>query len=411
MLSRRAPRTWRGGCKVAASVVGQAFQPADPLSSGSSRPEGRLAGSEFPERRRAVAAGLTERKLDAFLVAFSPNLRYLTGFTGSNGNLLVTRGESILFTDPRYTIQAQSESGDCRIAIAKGRLVAAVATAIARLGLKRIGYEPARMTCDLYESLKSSLPMRASLHPVAGWIEELRMVKSPSEVERIRRSVQTNSQAFDLAVARLRPGARERDFAADLEYRMRRLGAEKPAFETIVAGGVRSALPHAQPTAAPLRAGDLVMVDMGAFVEGYASDMTRMLFLGRPDAKVKRTYKAVLEAQLAAIDAVRAGVMAARVDRAARATLKGRGLDRAFIHATGHGLGLEIHEPPRIGNREKTRLRAGMTITIEPGVYLEGWGGIRIEDTVLVTGNGCEILTTTSKELAILTSAAYERIV
>ena len=396
---------------MAGSVVGQAFQPADPLSSGSSRPEGRLAGSEFPERRRAVAAGLTERKLDAFLVAFSPNLRYLTGFTGSNGNLLVTRGESILFTDPRYTIQAQSDSGDCRIAIAKGRLVAAVATAIARLGLKRIGYEPARMTCDLYESLKSSLPMRASLHPVAGWIEELRMVKSPSEVERIRRSVQTNSQAFDLAVARLRPGARERDFAADLEYRMRRLGAEKPAFETIVAGGVRSALPHAQPTAAPLHAGDLVMVDMGAFVQGYASDMTRMLFLGQPDAKVKRTYKAVLEAQLAAIDAVRAGVMAARVDRAARATLKGRGLDRAFIHATGHGLGLEIHEPPRIGNREKTRLRAGMTITIEPGVYLEGWGGIRIEDTVLVTGNGCEILTTTSKELAILTSAAYERIV
>jgi Xaa-Pro aminopeptidase len=391
--------------------VGQAFQPADPLSSGSSRPEGRLAGSEFPERRRAVAAGLTERKLDAFLVAFSPNLRYLTGFTGSNGNLLVTRGESILFTDPRYTIQAQSENGDCRIAIAKGRLVAGVAAAIAKLGLKRIGYEPARMTCDLYESLKSSLPMRASLHPVAGWIEELRMVKSPAEIERIRRSVQTNSQAFDLAVARLRPGVKERDFAAELEYRMRRLGAEKPAFETIVAGGVRSALPHAQPTAAPLHAGDLVMVDMGAFVQGYASDMTRMLFLGQPDAKVKRTYKAVLEAQLAAIDAVRAGVMAARVDRAARATLKGRGLDRAFIHATGHGLGLEIHEPPRIGNREKTRLRAGMTITIEPGVYLEGWGGIRIEDTVLVTGNGCEILTTTSKELAILTSAAYERIV
>src|ERR1017187_10311281 len=150
MPSRREPRTWRGGCKVAGSVVG--------LSSGSSRPEGRLAGSEFPERRRAVAAGLTERKLDAFLVAFSPNLRYLTGFTGSNGNLLVTRGESILFTDPRYTIQAQSENGDCRIAIAKGRLVAGVAAAIAKLGLKRIGYEPARMTCDLYESLKSSLP-------------------------------------------------------------------------------------------------------------------------------------------------------------------------------------------------------------------------------------------------------------
>jgi Xaa-Pro aminopeptidase len=349
--------------------------------------------------KTTVAAGLAERKLDAFLAAFSPNLRYLTGFTGSNGNLLVTREESVLFTDPRYAIQAPAESRDCRVVIVKGRLVAAVAAAIAKRGLKRIGYEPARMTCDHYEALKSRLPMRASLQPVAGWIEELRMVKSPAEVERIRCSVHTNSRAFEQAVARLRPGVKEGDFAAELEYRMRRLGAEKPAFETIVAGGVRSALPHAQPTAAPLRAGDLVMVDMGAFVEGYASDMTRMLFLGRPGAKVKRTYRAVLEAQLAAIDAVRAGAPAGRVDRAARATLKGHGLDGAFVHATGHGLGLEIHEPPRIGAREKTLLRAGMTITIEPGVYLEGWGGIRIEDTVLVTENGCEILTETSKAL------------
>jgi Xaa-Pro aminopeptidase len=378
MSSPKGPRTWRGGGRVANRQRGP---------------------SVCATRRAAVAEGLAERKLDAFLAAFSPNLRYLTGFTGSNGSLLVTPAESILFTDPRYAIQAQLESGDCRVAIVKGRLIAAIAAAIAKRGLKRIGYEPARMTCDRYESLKSSLPMRASLDPVAGWIEGLRMVKSPAEVERIRRSVETNSRAFEQAVARLRPGVKEQDFAAELEYRMRRLGAEKPAFETIVAGGVRSALPHAQPTAAPLRAGDLVVVDMGAFVEGYASDMTRMLFLGRPDAKVKRAYRAVLEAQLAAIDAVRAGVAAGSVDRAARAVLKTHGLDRAFVHATGHGLGLEIHEPPRLGAREKTRLRAGMTITIEPGVYVEGWGGIRIEDTVLVTENGCEILTQTSKAL------------
>jgi len=365
------------------------------------KPRGKpeSASPEFAPRRRAIAATLAERKLDAFLVAFSPNLRYLTGFTGSHGNLLLTPSESILFTDPRYAIQAEAESGDCRIAIVKGRLVPAIAAAIAKLGLKRIGYEPARMTCEHYESLKASLPMRASLHPAAGSVEDLRMLKSPAEIERIRRSVHTNSRAFEQAAARLRPGVKERDFAAELEYRMRRLGAEKPSFETIVAGGVRSALPHAQPTAAPLLAGGLVMVDMGAFVDGYASDMTRMLFLGRPDAKVKRTYQAVLEAQLAAIDAVRAGVPAARVDRAARATLKAHGLDRAFVHATGHGLGLEIHEPPRLGAREKTRLQAGMTITVEPGVYLEGWGGIRIEDTILVTANGCEILTGTSKQL------------
>jgi Xaa-Pro aminopeptidase len=183
---------------------------------------------------------------------------------------------------------------------------------------------------------------------------------------------------------------------------MRRLGAEKPSFETIVAAGVRSALPHAQPTAARFEKGELIVVDMGALQEGYCSDMTRMLFVGTPGVKVKRTYRAVLEAQLAGIDAVRAGVRTAAVDAATRKVLKGYGLDRAFIHSTGHGLGLEIHEPPRLGKRDKGRLQAGMAITIEPGVYIEGFGGIRIEDTVLVTEKGCEILTPTSKELRVI---------
>jgi Xaa-Pro aminopeptidase len=258
------------------------------------------------------------------------------------------------------------------------------------------------MSCDAYESLKSRLPMRAALEPVKGWIEELRMVKSPAEIGLIRRSVETNSRAFEQAVARIRPGMTEQDLAAELEYRMRRLGAEKPAFETIVAAGVRSALPHAQPTAARLKPRDIVLVDMGAQQDGYSSDMTRMLFLAAPTAKVKRVYRAVLEAQLAAIATVRAGVSTAAVDRVARKVLRGYGLDRAFVHSLGHGLGLEIHEPPRLGKRDKATLQAGMAITIEPGVYLEGFGGIRIEDTVLVTENGCEILTPTGKELRVV---------
>ncbi len=360
-----------------------------------------MVNDQFEGRRDAVAAGLAERKLDALLVAFSPNLRYLSGFTGSNGNLLLTRERSILFTDPRYRIQAAQETA-CEIRIVKGPLAIALNAAIARLGLRRIGYEPARMTCDLLESLKAKLPMKASLEPALGWIEELRMVKSAAEIERIRRSVVTNSLAFERTVARVKAGMKESDLAAELEYRMRRLGAEKASFETIVAGGARSAWPHAQPTAARLKAGDLVVVDMGAIQEGYASDMTRMLFMGTPGAKVKRTYRAVLEAQLAAIDAVRPGVSAARVDGAARIVLKGYGLDRAFVHSTGHGLGLEIHEPPRIGRRDKTKLQAGMAITIEPGVYLEGFGGIRIEDTVVVTEKGCDVLTPTGKELRLL---------
>jgi Xaa-Pro aminopeptidase len=359
-----------------------------------------MQDNEFEQRRRAVAGALRERKLDAFLVSLSPNLRYLSGFTGSNGALLILPDEAILFTDPRYQIQASLES-TCRVRISKGPLLLDVAAAIGRLRVKRIGYEPARMTCEFYESLKVRLPLKASLEAVNGWIEELRMVKSHEELARIGRSVETNSRAFEQAVSRVKAGMRERDLAAELEYRMRRAGAEKPSFETIVAAGERSALPHAQPGAARLERG-LVVVDMGAMQEGYASDMTRMLHVGATSAKTKRMYRAVLEAQLAAIDAVRAGVRTAAVDAAARNVLKGYGLDHAFTHSTGHGLGLEIHEPPRLGRKDKLRLKAGMAVTIEPGVYVEGFGGIRIEDTIVVTERGCEILTPTSKDLRVV---------
>jgi Xaa-Pro aminopeptidase len=357
--------------------------------------------NEYQQRRQAVGEGLAARKLDAMFVAYSANLRYLSGFTGSNGSLLVMPDRAILFTDPRYQIQAAQEVS-CQVRIAKGPLVDSIAASISRLRLLHIGYEPPRMTCDWFESLEKRIPSRASLEPVTGWIEEFRTIKSPGELERIRRSVATNSCAFEQVLKRVRPGITEQDLAAELEYRMRRLGAQRPAFETIVAAGPRGALPHAQPTSAKLENGGLVVVDMGAVQDGYCSDMTRMLFLGSPGPKVKRTYRAVLEAQRAAIDAVRPGVSTAHVDRQARRVLKGYGLDGAFVHSTGHGLGLEIHEPPRIGKRDKARLSAGMAITIEPGIYLEGFGGIRIEDTVVVTNNGCEILTPTSKELQVM---------
>ena len=357
--------------------------------------------AEFQRRSEAVAARLTESKLDVLLVSGAPNIRYLTGFTGDNGNLLLTRGQTILFTDPRFEIQAGHEV-TCKTKISKGPLINDVLATIRRAGWKRIGYEPARMHCDAFESLKSRLPAKASLKPAGPWIEETRMLKSAAEIALIRRSVLTNSHAFEQSVARARTGMKEYELAAELEYRMRRLGAERPSFDTIVATGERSALPHAQPGGAPFRGGELVVVDMGAQQDGYCSDMTRMLHFGRPSSKVKRTYRAVLEAQLAAIDEVKAGAATASVDRAARRVLKGYGLDRAFVHSTGHGLGLEIHEIPRIGRRDKNRLQSGMAITIEPGVYLEGFGGIRIEDTVIVTANGCEILTPTGKDLRVI---------
>jgi len=357
--------------------------------------------NEFARRRQLVAAELPIRKLDAFLVSSSASVRYLTGFTGSSGVLLVLPDDAILFTDPRYAVQSGREVS-CKTKIAKGPLLPGVAASLQRRRIRRLGFERAYLSYDGFDVLRARLPVNTALEPVAGWVEAHRMLKSESEIELIERSVSTNSEAFEQAARRVRAGIREQDLAAEIEYRMRRLGAQKPSFETIVAAGERSALPHAHPTGAALKADQLVLVDMGAFRDGYASDMTRMLFLGVPGARVRRLYAAVLEAQLSAIDAVRPGVTSAHVDRQARKVLKAYKLDHAFIHSTGHGLGLEIHEMPRIGRKDKTPLQAGMAITVEPGVYLEGFGGIRIEDTLVVTQTGCRVLTPTSKELRII---------
>jgi Xaa-Pro aminopeptidase len=361
-----------------------------------------MAADEIHGRRQCLAAAFAALKLDALVVTFGPNLRYLTGFTGSNGLLLVLRdGDALFLTDPRYRIQSAREV-TCRVQVCLGHLMPQMIRAAARAGVHKLGYDPAQMSCSQYESLRSELPPGVRLMPASGWVERQRMVKSETEIALIRRSVQTNSAAFEQAVRHARAGIRESDLAAELDYRMRRHGAEKPAFDTIVATGERSALPHAQPGAARIGPGHLVVVDMGALQDGYSSDMTRMLYAGRPDGKVKRLYKAVLDAQLAALAAVRPGVTAGHIDRAARQVLRAEKLDKAFVHSTGHGLGLEIHEQPRLGKKEKTRLQAGMAITIEPGVYLEGFGGIRIEDTVVVTRAGCEVLTPTPKELRII---------
>lgn len=357
--------------------------------------------SELQARRNRVTSALAPRKLDALIVSAAPNVRYLSGFTGSNGMLLVWPGGAILFTDPRYQIQAAQET-DCRVKVARGALYPALMKAANSKKLRNLGFEAGRITYDAYEQLRIGLGLNGTLAPVAGVVEAVRMVKSEAEIALIERSVLTNSAAYEKAMRRVRPGATEADLAAEIEYQMRRLGAQKPAFDTLVAAGARSALPHAQATANRLENNQLLLVDVGASQDGYASDMTRMAFLGRPGGKVKRLYQAVLGAQLAALDAVRPGVRAEQVDRTARRVLRAAGLDKAFVHSTGHGLGLEIHEPPRIGRRDRTVLAAGMVITVEPGAYLEGFGGVRIEDTVVVTASGCRILTPTSKELSLL---------
>ncbi len=344
---------------------------------------------------------LPEFKVDVMLVSAPPNVRYLTGFTGSNGLVMVWEGGAVLFTDPRYTIQASQQTG-CRVRIVRGSLAAAAAKAIAAHRWRRAGFEAARMMYSDFAALRDALPLGASPKPLPPLVEQLRIIKSEAEIAAIRLSVITNSQALDATLPKIHAGMSEADVAAELEYQQRQFGAEKPAFETIVAAGARSALPHAEPGAQPLKPNQLLLIDMGACRNGYMSDMTRVFALGEPGRKLRRIYAAVLEAQLAAVDAVKPGVTAARVDRAARRVLEATGLGSAFVHSTGHGLGLEIHETPRLGRKDATSLRPGMVITIEPGAYIEGLGGVRIEDTVLVTEAGREPLTPNSKELISL---------
>jgi len=353
--------------------------------------------TEIEQRRQAIAARLPELKVDALLVSSAANVRYLSDYSGSNGLILITRAETHFFTDPRYAIASQTIPG--KVHIVRGPLIAGVAAVLKRKRIKKIGFESAWLRYEEYAKVKDDLPLGSGLVPVGRVLEEQRMVKSAAEIAKIRRSVAVNSEAYARAMKRVKVGMREQEIAASLDFEMRRLGAEASAFETIVAAGERSALPHAHPSGRKLAQNELLLIDMGASVGGYSSDMTRVAHAGTPSKRVRDLYKAVLEAQLAAVDAVRAGIPSSNVDRAARKVLKQYGLDKAFVHSTGHGLGLEIHEPPRVAKKDKTTLAAGMVITVEPGAYIEGFAGVRIEDTVLVTEHGCEVLTPTPKEL------------
>lgn len=359
--------------------------------------------SEYSQRREILAARLAdEAKVDALIVSFLPNVRYLTGFTGSNALLaLTTEGRAMVFTDPRYETQV-AEQVDCPAQVRRGSLWHAAAGWVARRRFRKLGIESARVTIEQRDEFAAKLPKPVRLIGVGRVVETQRMVKSEAEVETIAHAVRINSMAYAVALARFQPEMTEQALAAEIDYQMRRAGAEDTAFDTIVASGARSALPHAHPSNVPIAKNQYLLIDMGARYEGYTSDMTRVTVPGRIPAALRNQYGAVLEAQLAAIDAVKPGATAGAVDAAARLALKKHKMDSLFVHSTGHGLGLEIHESPRLGKKDLTRLEPGMVITVEPGVYRPGTGGVRIEDTVLVTETGCRVLTPTAKKLVAI---------
>ena len=350
-------------------------------------------------RRRLTKAGLP-----GLVVTHLPDIRYLSGFTGSSAALAVTRRAARLFTDGRYTAQAAEEVSAAQVQIAASSpAVAAVEWLAAQRGVKIAGFDPARTTVAELARWKAALPARlrrgflsALADPL---VEPLRWVKDEDELALMAEAALVGCKLFEHILGFIRSGLREIEVAAELEHRARLLGAEGMSFDTIAASGARSALPHGRATSARLPRRGFLTLDFGVILKGYCSDMTRTVFLGKPRAKERNAYQAVLDAQQAGVAAVTAGACCGDVDEAARSVLRRAGLAEAFTHSTGHGVGLEIHESPRIGAGQTARLLAGMVVTIEPGVYLAGQFGIRIEDMVVVTRTGGQVLTPAPKAL------------
>lgn len=337
-------------------------------------------------------------ELDAFVVIHLPNILYLTGFSGSSGILLITATDAALFTDPRYTFQSKQEVTDAKVKIVRGSLLKELGKHLKSLPRRRIGFEGAHLVVAQKGLLENNAG-RIFWTPWDGNVEALRMVKDKSELATMQEAADIACSSWEETLPLVRPGVSETDLAAELEYRMRRKGAAGPAFDTIIASGERGAWPHARPSRKLVKKNELVVFDLGAILRGYSSDLTRTVCVGRASPEMRRWYGAVLEAQQAARHALHPGVTADRVDAAARRVLKEAGLDKKFTHSTGHGLGLEVHESPRLGRGDHSVLRAGAVVTLEPGVYVEGTGGIRIEDDAVVTTSGAKYLTHCNREL------------
>ena len=349
----------------------------------------------FAERNMALL--LRRMKLDAVLFWSLENIRFLCGFTGSDGALIYGGEERVFLSDSRYEEQAKIEVRTAAFQKYR-RKVEGVAQRLRAMGVKRLGFEAPALSWESHQKLKGLLP-RVALVPLSGPIADLRARKEPEEIEKIRRAIQIASDSFLDILPRVKPGVSEKTLGDSLEIRMRRRGGEASSFPAIVASGPRGALPHGKPSEKKLDKKDIVVIDFGERYQGYHSDETKTLVLGRPDPSQKKIYDLVRRAQESAIRAVRPGASVRRIDAAARDVISRAGYGKFFGHGTGHGIGLAVHEPPTISPRGSGVVKEGMVFSIEPGIYLPGWGGVRLEDLVLVTDRGGEVLSYLSKEL------------
>jgi len=351
-------------------------------------------------RLQKLRARFAEKEIDAVFITQSENRRYLSGFDGSAGYLLITRKKAVLATDFRYTEQAGREAPDFEVLRIIGKIADWFPGLVRDAGIKRLGFESEDITYNFHRQLiealdKNKVPIE--FVPVSGLVESLRAVKEPGEIELIRKAVAISDAAFDSVEATLQAGMTEKQVAWELEKSLRENGSQSLPFEIIVASGPQAALPHARPTNRVINDGEMVLVDMGAKYEGYASDLSRTICIGAPDEKFIKVYSTVLDAQTTAIAIIVAGVTGHQADNVAREIIEAAGYGDAFGHSLGHGVGLAAHELPRLGPGSDETLAEGMVFTVEPGIYLSGWGGVRIEDMVVMEQGRVKVLSKAGK--------------
>jgi Xaa-Pro aminopeptidase len=350
------------------------------------------------DRIAALRSKLAQDKLDALLIYSDVNRNYLSGFTGSAGGLLVARDGAWFVTDSRYTLQAGRQVKHAQVVLQKKNLLVELVDRLRRLKARRIGFEASQVTVAQHLYLTQALP-KAQWVPTKGLVEGLRLVKDAEERQALRAAARIADRTFHHIVGFIKPGVKESALAGEMEHCFRHEGASGPSFDTIVASGWRSALPHGVASDKVVEKGDFIVFDFGCRYDGYCSDMTRTVCVGKPSPLQRKVYGIVQRAQAAGLAAARPGATSGDVDAACRRLIGRAGYGPKFGHGTGHGVGAEVHEDPRVGPRAKDKLTPGVAITVEPGIYLDGKFGVRIEDLVLITEAGHENLYRTTKEL------------
>ncbi len=342
---------------------------------------------------------LVKENLDLLLVTFLPHVRYLSGYSGTNGMILISAESSIFLTDFRYKEQVKKQVKHMKVMIAERDLISSLSN-LPQLKSKRIkmGFEADHLNCKTYQRLKVLLP-DCILVPTEKMVEALIIKKDKNEIERIKKAIKITDRVFSEILGLIKPGVRELDISAEIEYRMKRYGSVTPYYETIVASGKRSALPHGVASGKKIGKNEFVTMDFGAVFDGYTADLTRTVVVGKANKRQKEVYNLVLKAQRRAISKAKPKMKACDLDKIAREVIKKAGFGKYFGHGLGHGIGILIHDNPAVNPTNQQLLELGMVITIEPGIYIPNWGGVRIEDDVLITQRGREVLTTSERNL------------